>query len=266
MKSNELYLEAAELKDDIQKIIYHPYLFQHVEPPNIDDEKLLLLCSITDEKNAKLRKETIMSTMLVQVALDIHERILHIDLITKNHKARQLTVLAGDYYSSLYYERLTAVNEQRLIRLLAEGIKEINELKTRFLYGENIELAELMSMQSKIESNIINQFSIATAGKEISNEIRQLLLLKRLIHEKMQEDNGGDSVWAHLFGRHMHKIKSSRKIALLPANIYKKTLQTLESVIVNKYQKLKAELSKNENDIVQTIFNNQSVLVNKMSR
>lgn len=266
MNSNELFLEAAELKDDIQQALYHPYIFKHVEPPVVDDEKLLLLCSITDETNNEIRKETIISTMLVQTALDIHERILYVDLVTNNHKARQLTVLAGDYYSSLYYERLTAVNEQQLIRLLADGIKEINELKTLFLYGESIKTSELLSIQNKIESNIINQFSIATIGKEIPNEIKQLLLLKRLNQEKMLEEHGEHSIWTHLFGRHLNQIKPSNNIDLLSDEMYKQAIQTLESIIFKKYRKLESLLTYYENDVVNSIFNNQTALLKKMSK
>lgn len=268
MNSSELYLEAAELKDNIQQALHHPYIFKHVEPPVIDDDKLLLLCSITDETNSKIRKETIISTMLVQTALDIHERILYIDLVLNDHKTRQLTVLAGDYYSSLYYERLTAINEQQLIRLLAQGIKEINELKTLFLYGENIKVPKLLSTQSKIESNIINQFSIATIGKEISTEFKLLLLLKRLLNEKMLEEKSEHSLWTHLFGRHLNKIKPSNNIELLSANMYKETRQTVDSIIFKKYRKLKTLLTtyENENSVVHIIFDNLTAKLNKLSK
>lgn len=265
MNSNELYLEAAELKDAIQQALYHPYIFKHIEPPIIDDEKLLLLCSITDESNKHTRKEMIISTMLVQTAIDIHERILYIDLITNDHKSRQLTVLAGDYYSSLYYERLTAVNKQQLIRLLADGIKEINELKTLFLYGENINTDELISIQKKIESNIINQFSIATIGKEISDEVKQLLLLKRIIHEKRLEENGKHSIWTHLFGRHLNQIKRSQKIHLLSESMYEQTSQIIKSVLFKTHRKLETLLADHGNNVVTLIFNNQTDLLNKLS-
>jgi len=267
MDRNELYSEAAKLKEDIEKAIYHPYLFQHIQPPAIDDEKLLLLCSITNETDKTIRKEQIISAILVQIAIDIHERILYIDLITKDHKERQLTVLAGDYFSSLYYERLTAINSQELIRLLADGIREINELKTVFLYGKNISLSELMNIQMKIESNLIDQFSIGTAGKTISNDLKQLLLFKKLIHERSLDKQGQPSVWLHLLGRHIHKRTdpTSNKITLLPSEEYRQTIQTIESVILQKYHELREKKSIVNDEILSTIFHKQTALLNKMS-
>lgn len=267
MIRNELYVEAAKIKKDIQEALYHPYLFKYIQPPTIDDEKLLLLCSITNETNKKIKKETIVSTILVQTAIDIHERILFIDLIKKDHRTRQLTVLAGDYYSSLYYERLTAINAQKLIRLLADAVKEIIELKTIFLYGENISLSELMSIQMKIESNIMNNFSIATIGKEIPLELKQLLLLKKLIQEKKVEENGQHSIWTHLFGRHIHNHvhPDSKEIQLLPIEEYKQTVQTIESLILKKYQQLESKLTNCKHEVILSIFNNQTALLNKSS-
>lgn len=267
MNSNELYLEAAELKDKIRHALYHPYIFKHIEEPVIDDEKLLLLCSLTTETNQTIRRETILSTMLVQIALDIHERVMLIDLTSNDHKARQLTVLAGDYYSSLYYERLTAINKPQLIRSLADGIREINELKTTFLYGRNIEIYELLSMQSKIESTLINQFSIVTTGKELPNIFNQLLLLKRLIQEKTLEQNGTYSQWTHIFGQHINGIQSStEKTGLLSNEEYNKTIETIESLIYEKYRKLHTLLANAKDDVAHAIFRNQSEVLNKMSK
>lgn len=267
MNSNELYLEAAELKDKIHQALYHPYIFKHIELPVIDDDKLLLLCSLTTETNKAIRRETILNTMLVQIALDIHDRVMLIDLTSNNHKARQLTVLAGDYYSSLYYERLTAINQQKLVRSLADGIRKVNELKTKFLYSKNIEISELLLIQSKIESTIMNQFSVTTTGKELPNVFIQLLLLKRLVHEKILAENGEYSLWTHLFGRHIHGIQSSPdKIGLLSNKEFKQTIQTVESLIYEKYRKLEAMLANSDDDVANSMFHNQSALLNKMSR
>ncbi|PWA12376.1 heptaprenyl diphosphate synthase [Pueribacillus theae] len=258
MNSNELFIEAAELKDRIRQAIYHPYLLKYIEPPKIDEEKLLILCSISNEKNDNIKQETILSTMLVQIALDIHDNVLLIDLTSNSQKERQLTVLAGDYYSSLYYKRLSLINERRLIRMLADGIKEVNELKTLFLYGENLDTKQLLHIQWRIEGCILNQFSLAVRRQKISPIINEFFLLKRLMKEKELIDNGLFSLWIHLFGRQFTSNRSNKKnVELLPQEIYKKAVQTVDSLIIKSCKKIEAMLKNDEDDIVSSIVKRQ---------
>lgn len=262
MNSNELLLEAAELKDKIRQAIHHPYLLKYIEPPNIDDDKLLILCSISNEKSGDIKKEIILSTMLVQIALDIHDNVLLIDLTSKSQKERQLTVLAGDFYSSLYYKRLSSINERQLIRQLADGIKEVNELKTLFLYGKDLDSGQLIRIQLGIESCIINHFSMAVRKKAISPIIREFLLLKRLMHEKDLIDNGLFSMWIHLFGRQFNPNQWSEKnVGLLPRDTFNKAVQAVEPLIIKSCKNIEAMLKNDDNDIVASVIKKQLSLL-----
>ena len=51
-----------------------------------------------------------LSTMLIQIALDTHEHISNESVEEKN---RQLTVLAGDYFSGLYYKLLADIGRYK---------------------------------------------------------------------------------------------------------------------------------------------------------
>ena len=73
-------------------------------------------------------------------------------------KKRQLTVLAGDYYSGLYYKILAEVENVPLIRTLAEGIKIVNEHKVAIYRLEDCTVEQYMDTLKKVESTIISKF------------------------------------------------------------------------------------------------------------
>ncbi|TKI93899.1 heptaprenyl diphosphate synthase, partial [Bacillus cereus] len=73
------------------------------------------------------------------------------------HKCRQLTVLAGDYYSGLYYYLLSMNRDIVLIRALAEGIKEINEHKIMLYQKAHETTDDIMKSIVTIESALLQK-------------------------------------------------------------------------------------------------------------
>src|SRR5574339_191225 len=101
----------SDMKGLITNRISHPYLKQFIQTPNIDEDKLLLIISMLDQHGlTKLEmKDFVVTTILIQIALDTHELVSNTtNPIEKESslKSRQLTVLAGDYFSGLYYKIL----------------------------------------------------------------------------------------------------------------------------------------------------------------
>lgn len=97
--------------------------------------------------------------MLVQIALDTHERVSNKagEEEIEFHKCRQLTVLAGDYYSGLYYYLLSMNRDIVLIRALAEGIKEINEHKIMLYQKAHETTDDIMKSIVTIESALLQK-------------------------------------------------------------------------------------------------------------
>ncbi len=94
--------------------------------------------------------------MLIQIALDTHE---HITNTAEDDKSRQLTVLAGDYFSGLYYKLLADSEDILMIKALSDGVKTINESKVLIYQKESIEIDKLMNCIMIIESSLLAKFS-----------------------------------------------------------------------------------------------------------
>lgn len=183
------------IKGKIQGKIAHPFLSQNFVHPKIDDDKLLLLISVLDGEKVPDRdwEQFAIPTMLLQLALDTHERVTN-DGNGMTFKARQLTVLAGTFYSGLYYKMLSERNEIELIGVLAEGIKTINDHKIIVYQKEMHGIEKLMDSIRKIEASLFKKVATYLQAYNWDELIENFLFMKRLIHEKDAFMNDQNSV------------------------------------------------------------------------
>lgn len=139
----------------------HPYFINYIEEPFIDEEKIALLYGALKSANLHIEQieHYVVTIMLVQIALDTHERVSNKagEEEIGFHKCRQLTVLAGDYYSGLYYYLLSMNRDIVLIRALAEGIKEINEHKIMLYQKAHETTDDIMKSIVTIESALLQK-------------------------------------------------------------------------------------------------------------
>ncbi|MDG5787604.1 heptaprenyl diphosphate synthase component 1 [Evansella sp. AB-P1] len=167
--------------------VKHSYLQKYLEDPLIDEDQATFLYLMLKDKtlDSSYISHCIVTTTLVQAALDTHE------LVTVNNlendtlkKKRQLTVLAGDYYSSLYYFILSTVNDVSLMRVLAKSIQEINESKMNVYIGQEAKedsfIHDIKVIDSILLRNIADLFQL-TEWKEIVDEF---FFYKRLLKER----------------------------------------------------------------------------------
>ncbi len=179
--------KIANVKEKVEERLLHPYMFQYINTPALDEDKLLLLVSILDQcklTNKELENYSI-TTMLLQVALDTHEQVSNTSANNNEVlKKRQLTVLAGVYYSGLYYKILAECHDVQAIRMLAQGIKLINDKKI-IVYQQDIsEIDTLMNNVKLIESSLIDQFTDYFRLDGWNGIVENFLFIKRLSKEK----------------------------------------------------------------------------------
>ncbi|WP_110927609.1 heptaprenyl diphosphate synthase component 1 [Bacillus massiliglaciei] len=187
-----------EMKQLIELKADHPYVLKYLACPEVDDDKLLLLWGLYHdlEVSEELRNRTILSTMLVQIALDTHEKVTNSDETAdkaEKLKNRQLTVLAGDYYSGLYYKVLAGAGDSSLIRLLSGAIKEINDNKIMLYQVALDDIPSILQSLKRIESSLICHLALFYKKPDWQETAEDFLLLKRLHAEKRHYIETGSS-------------------------------------------------------------------------
>lgn len=124
--------DLIEMKERIRTLISQSYVEQYVDVPAMAESRLVLLYVFLCENGVDRKRAKVLCTTtgLVQLALDTHESVKNgYDSTLVSERNRQLTVLAGDYYSSFYYHLLAESGEIEAVRLLANAIQEVNEAK-----------------------------------------------------------------------------------------------------------------------------------------
>lgn len=209
MNANKDYIQdinfkIANLKQQVQQKINQPYLCKFIKAPFIDEDKLLLLLSIFERLHLPERKmdKYIVTTMLVQIALDTHESVENQALPPEQLKSRQLTILAGTYYSGLYYQILAEIDDINMIRTLAEGIMDVNEHKISVYSNSRDTVESLMESLKKTESSLFDRITGHFKRNDLGELAANIVLVKRLMAEKDKFVKGMYSV---LFDS-MHKL------------------------------------------------------------
>ncbi|WP_231689691.1 heptaprenyl diphosphate synthase component 1 [Bacillus sp. FJAT-27245] len=177
--------KIAEIKGLIEKKVLHPYLLKYIQVPIIDNDKLLLLVSAMEglDLTDRERENYALTAMLVQIALDIHEHVSNTQSLAGT-KVRQLTVLAGDYYSGLYYKHLAESDDILMIRSLSKGIKKVNEHKTLLYQKEFKSAGMLLETMKSIEASVLAKFFGFFGRDAWIPFMESFLLLKRLLKER----------------------------------------------------------------------------------
>lgn len=188
MTLNSFDSETEELKIYIEQKINHSFLEKYIAKPKIDDLKLSLLVYFFKhiKKQKEIKRNHIISTVLVQVALDTHELVpLTKEISTMDElREKQLLVLAGDYYSGLYYLLLAEYGDFDMIHILAKTIKEINEIKMELYYNETNSFPENIDLLKRMCASLINCVVQTHTDENIQPFISQIIILNKLLEER----------------------------------------------------------------------------------
>ncbi|WP_226672956.1 heptaprenyl diphosphate synthase component 1 [Rossellomorea aquimaris] len=186
MKFIDCNHQANIIHQYIEEQLHHSYLKEYIDQPYIDRDRIYFLLLPFVSEGRAISKEVVQwisTAMLLQIALDTHEKVT----ISERDplKERQLTVLAGVYFSSLYYKILAETDDVELISNLAKAIKEINESKISIYKDEHKNLDELIKKLKTRESAIISNFFRFFEDDQWIEIAEDALLYKKLVQEKV---------------------------------------------------------------------------------
>ncbi|EOR23605.1 heptaprenyl diphosphate synthase component 1 [Cytobacillus oceanisediminis] len=243
----------------VEKTSNH-YLQKHIPNPILDEHKLLLTISVLLQ--VKIKKQDIITyattITLIQIALDTHELITNEKMHKGNERNRQLTVLAGDLYSGQYYKILAEIEDFRMLKFLAEGIKEVNENKIFFYHQNANSIEQLKESLKTIEGALIQKLVDYYQLDGWKLFVREFLFLSRIRKEKEEYNHTNSSIVVDAFCEYENKKLlpiNSNKVAVLDKHI-KETSFRLEELLEN-LPDLQAELRENVYQLLKVINKQQ---------
>lgn len=171
-----------QFKSKIQVYVRHRTLRRHTGEPELRDDRLffLLLPLLNGNQWNDEHEQSAISVAVIYSALAAHDQIKELNA---SSKSQQLTVLAGDYYSGLYYQMLARLSNVELIRTLSNGIIDISGKKASFYDDVKQSFEEWMTSIQTIESLSIEQFYAHFNFNQYKPFVRRGMLIHRIEHE-----------------------------------------------------------------------------------
>ncbi|MFC7370508.1 heptaprenyl diphosphate synthase component 1 [Fictibacillus iocasae] len=153
--------ELKRLINLVEHKMTHEYTSLYVTPPKVDAAKARAVYSVLLDADLlpEMAEEYFTAVMLIQAALDMHDSVG--DKREDARKGRQLSVLAGDYYSSMYYLILSQCEDIELIKMLSRAIQHINETKMSLHLKDVSDPYDYIEAVRKKESLLVTE----TAGR-----------------------------------------------------------------------------------------------------
>ncbi|WP_018922232.1 heptaprenyl diphosphate synthase component 1 [Salsuginibacillus kocurii] len=258
--SNEesVFEHLSEIEDQFRSLCHHPYVARHIEEPEADRDHIIFLADIiqTPSMDYKEKEERILSALLVQAALDSHEQVeLTAATTDQMRKNRQLTVLAGDYFSSLYFHFLAKLKDTRVVRVFSHSIQRINEQKMRLHQKEDVTLNGLVNCIKETEAGLLVNLSHYYDRESIGCLASLYFGLKKVKETKKMKRTGESSPLLEAVTSRDEAAKESPTLLQLEERFEK----DLEEMVI-KHQFLLSPILKQR---IENILNGESPLIEK---
>ncbi|AZK47171.1 heptaprenyl diphosphate synthase component 1 [Paenibacillus lentus] len=127
-------MKPYRITEMAHKYVEYDMITNHTALPDYPVARVRLLymfLNIRDNGKIRAHETSALAAFLVQLGLDTHDTI-DVDSTCKEERSmrsRQLKVLAGDYFSSLFYQLLAKAGQIEMVSSMSSAICEVNRLK-----------------------------------------------------------------------------------------------------------------------------------------
>ncbi len=268
-------IEIEEITSEIKALSSEMYIEEYINIPDISVVPLQLLnLSLYHASVPRfLRKKYCVTTGLIQLGLDLHDQVNNQKEINESKiKKRQISVLAGDYLSSICYLLMAKENLIVEVRKLAYGISDITTAKMK-LYDYNNEKnfvseSSIYDLIKTRESSLYIQFLDELKSGEliiswkyiIENMISFFYLSNELKAENIEFSNFSYYLLNHYSNKQeIHDLGQAKNIAEI--NIKKKMLyhkynikQKIGDMVDNTYININKHIDFFEDSVIKDVL------------
>ncbi|NEU28244.1 heptaprenyl diphosphate synthase component 1 [Paenibacillus polymyxa] len=194
-----------------KKYVEYDMIQQHTEMPAFPDSRTRLLFVFLNRNAQGLHASEdelyALVTSLVQMGLDTHDMIDTLSGIRspEEMRSRQLKVLAGDYFSSRFYQLLALAGRIEAISKLSDAVCEVNAGKMS-LYWEmknfRLDGAQYLSQMVRFKQELFLSFTslIAEHDQEVWKQLlNEFSLCDTLIEEWEKRTEPDKSRFGYMF-------------------------------------------------------------------
>lgn len=145
MNEQQIHSKITSMEIEVLKAVKQRTLEKFTEGPSVEREHLffLLLPFLDGKQWSADIEQTAKTVSIVYAALHAHDQVQE-DIMAS--KKQQLTVLAGDFYSGVYYQMLSNMENLSMIKHLATAIIHVSERKASF-YDDIVRPVKLIDEQ-----------------------------------------------------------------------------------------------------------------------
>lgn len=182
MNGQQIQSKIISMEIDVLKAVRQRTLDQLTEGPYVKEARLffLLLPFFNGEQWSDKMETSARTVAIVYAALHAHDRVKEDMPISKE---QQLTVLAGDFYSGIYYQLLAEGENIEMVQKLATAIIQVSEKKASFHELAIQQPQQVEETALVIETALLNAFYEENGFSHYKQLMEQSLLYIRYTEE-----------------------------------------------------------------------------------